>query len=77
MAVGHVTYLDLTLEQRKAAAERLRGQVRAALGSPFLSDQQRSALHYQVDRLSRWEAGTLELGSPVMPPPVPDETPKS
>jgi hypothetical protein len=75
MAVGHLTYLDLTPAQRKVAAQRVREQVRTALANPFLTADQRGTLILQVDRITRWERGQLALGAPfVAVITVPPET---
>jgi hypothetical protein len=71
MAVGHATYLDLTKEQRQMAAARVREQVRQALANPFLAPEQRAILHSQVDRITRWERGTLAIGAPFVVPAPP------
>jgi len=76
MAVGHLTYLQLTPAQRKIAAQRVREQVRTALANPFLTSDQRATLVLQVDRITRWEHGKLELGAPFVAvyTAPPDET---
>ena len=62
MAVKLLTYLDLTPEQRKKAAQTARGQLQAAASNPFLVAGQRSMVVGQMQRLSQWEQGTLPLG---------------
>lgn len=71
MAVHHLTYLDLTLEQRKAAANRVREQVRAALINPFLAPDQTAILKYQLERITKWEHGKLQIGTPFAMPGLP------
>jgi len=63
MAAKTLTYLDLPLDQRKKAATRVREQIRAALSNPFLAADQRANLQAQVDRITKWEQGTLEIGA--------------
>jgi hypothetical protein len=80
MAVSHITYLNLTLKQRKAAATRVREQIRTALANPFLADNQRMTLQAQIERITHWERGTLDIGAPFAqpapePPPAPDSPP--
>lgn len=81
MAVHHLTYLDLSLEQRKKAATRVREQVRQALANPFLQPDQRKILNAQITRITHWEHGKLPIGAPfqtfVPAPPEPDPEPKS
>ena len=71
MAVKHYTYLDLTIEQRKAAANRVRDQIRSALSNPFLAGDQKAILSYQMDRITQWEHGQLPVGTPFVMPDVP------
>ena len=66
MAVGHLTYLDLSLEQRRVAATRVREQIRNALANPFLAADQRAILTSQIDRITAWERGTLAIGAPFV-----------
>jgi hypothetical protein len=68
MAVGHVTYLDLSPEQRRQAAKAVREKVRAALANPFLTNEQKSALTYQLERITHWEHGRLAMGAPFRLP---------
>ncbi len=71
MAVGHVSYLDLTAEQRKLAANRVREQIRQAMANPFLSPEQRAILVAHVDHITKWERGLLPMGTPFPAAPVP------
>lgn len=77
MAVGHITYLDLSLEQRRMAAARVREQIRAALANPFLDPGQRTILTAQIDRITAWERGTLAIGAPFATPVAPSGDEKS
>jgi hypothetical protein len=63
MAIRRLTYLEIPLAKRKAAANRVREQVRAALMNPFLATEQKAALVYQIDRITQWETGVLPLGA--------------
>jgi len=59
MALGRVTYLDLTPEQRREGAAKARSKLKALLANPMLTADQRAALRIRVDELRLWEAGTL------------------
>jgi hypothetical protein len=73
MAVGHLTYLSLNPAQRQLAAMQVRDQVRKALANPYLSASQRAILHAQIDRIGKWERGTLAVGAPWVTPEIPSE----
>jgi hypothetical protein len=63
MAVRHFSYLDIPIEKRKLAARHVREQVRDALKNPFLAADQKALFAYQLERITRWEAGGLEIGA--------------
>jgi hypothetical protein len=68
MPLIHRSYLDLSIEQRKAGAKVVRARLRAALGNPSLTPAQIKQLQDQVLKINMWEAGTLAQ----MPEPVPE-----
>lgn len=59
MALGRVTYLDLTPEQRREGSVKARTRLKALLSNPMLTPDQRAALRVRMDELRLWEAGTL------------------
>lgn len=65
MAIGHVTYLDLPLQARSAAANRVREQIRQAMANPFLAADQRALLVAHLHRITHWEHGRLPIGAPL------------
>jgi hypothetical protein len=66
--VRHYTYQDIPIGKRRLAANRVREQVRQALTNPFLAEDQKSILHYQLDRITQWEHGSLPVGAPFLAP---------
>ena len=68
MAIHHHTYLDLPIAKRKAAANRVREQIRSALTNPFLAADQKAILVYQLDRIHQWQEGKLPVGEPFKLP---------
>ena len=66
MALGRVTYLDLTEEQRREGAARAKARLKAMLANPALTEEQRVSLQDQMTRLRMWEAGTLPTGNHVV-----------
>lgn len=59
MALGRITYLDLTPEQRREGAARARARLKTLLANPSLTPDQRAALRSRLDELRMWEAGEL------------------
>lgn len=59
MAIRHLTYLDLTPEQRALGAAAARGRIRALLANPHLTSEQVRQLRQEQIRLAKWERGTL------------------
>ena len=74
MAIHHHTYLEIPVPKRKAAAHRVREQIRGALSNPFLAADQKAILTYQLDRIHRWENGLLPVGEPFKLPAAPQES---
>lgn len=74
MAIQHLTYLDLTPEQRREGAKRARDQLRSLLQNPMLTPEQLTALSDRMVHIDNWEKGALEIpkGSPQkgLPSPV-------
>lgn len=60
MGIRHLTYLDLSPEQRKEGAKAAREQLRQAVANPFLSAEQQSALADRRDHIDKWEKGDLD-----------------
>lgn len=71
MAVKHLSYLDLTPEQRREGAQKGRERIQAMLMSPLLTGDQIAALHQQLDRLDQWEQGKIEIKAPPQPARTP------
>jgi hypothetical protein len=61
MAVGHLTYMDLSEHQRRTGASHAREKLRGLLANPFLTPEQLKALHTQMAQIDAWEAGTLAV----------------
>jgi hypothetical protein len=74
MAVGHLTYLDLTPDQRQEGARAAREQVRKLMANPFLTADQQKILSDRVMHIDKWENGQLEVGAPptagALPPVI-------
>lgn len=67
MGVKHLTYLDLTVEQRREAANAARGRLQSHLSNPTLTPAQQGVIMAQLTDLDRWEAGTLPIGGAATP----------
>lgn len=68
MAIRHLTYLDLTPEQRREGAKGAREQLRQAAASPYLTLEQRAAINERTELIHKWEKGDLEV-TPKAPTP--------
>jgi hypothetical protein len=64
MAIKTLTYLDLSPEQRRAAAKGARDRLRTLLANPLLTAQQREILGDHLTQLDLWEGGRLPTGLP-------------
>jgi hypothetical protein len=64
MAVKHMSYLDLTPEQRSEGAQKGRQRIQAMLLSPFLTGDQAAILHKQLARIDEWERGAISVPRP-------------
>lgn len=62
MAVKHLTYLDLTPEQRALAASEARGRIKNLLANPFITPDQAEHLRLEMLRIGQWERGEVPLG---------------
>ena len=70
MGIKHLTYLDLTPEQRREGAKIVKGRLKGALSQPGLDADQRAQLVGQMKHIARWEKGQLPLAAtPADPPP--------
>lgn len=58
MAVRHLTYLDLTPDQRREGAARAREKYRSVLANPFLTKEQSEAVQKEIAKIDSWERGT-------------------
>lgn len=61
MSVRHLTYLDMTPEQRTRAANEARGRLRSMFGSPFLTPEQVAHLRAEQEKIGKWERGELPV----------------
>ncbi len=66
MAIGHLSYLDLTPEQRHEGAKAARERVRQLLANPFLSQDQRQILADRLSHIDAWER--CQLHAPASAP---------
>lgn len=61
MSVKHLTYLNLSPEQRREAAAKRRAQLKAMLANPLMEARQVAVVHEQLRMLAAWEAGTVKI----------------
>ena len=61
MAIGHLSYTDLSAEQRAEAANKIRTQLRAQLHNPALTVEQRAQIQERMLHLDHWAAGALPV----------------
>lgn len=66
MSVKTLTYLDLSVEQRRESAKRARAQVRQQLSTVEAGSDVHRLLLTKLDKLHRWENGTL-IDAPKKP----------
>lgn len=59
MAIRHLSYLNLTPEQRTAAASVAQGRIRMLLASPSITPEQVAQLRQEKIRLAQWVEGLL------------------
>ena len=59
MAVKHLSYLDLSPEQRTRAATQARGRIKTMLANPFLTPDQVAHLRREQEQIGKWERGQL------------------
>jgi hypothetical protein len=70
MAIKHLTYLDLTPEQRRDSARKARAQIQQQLANVLITPDQQQTLLTHLDKVNQWEAGTLAMGKPQTATPV-------
>lgn len=61
MAIGKLTYLDLTPEQRREGAKAARERIRNAQMSPALDISQQAYLKAEAEKIDAWEKGKLPV----------------
>jgi hypothetical protein len=64
MTIKHISYLELTPEQRRKGAADARKRITGMMSTPFLTGDQHLALQAQLKSIDQWEKGEL----PVHPP---------
>lgn len=64
------TYFDIPQAIRTEAANKVREQLRTSLVNPAYTEDQRKEVLKAIERLTQWEAGTLQIAG-VTPPPAP------
>ena len=55
MTIKHLSYLDLTQQQRTAAANEARQRVKLLAANPFLTTDQQQHLQQERSNITRWE----------------------
>ena len=68
--IKHLSYLDLTPEQRRKGADSARKRVMGMMSTPFLTGDQKMALQEQMNQIDRWERGELHTLTPPTREPV-------
>ena len=61
MAIKHLTYLDLTPEQRRQGAGEARTRLQGHLMHPFLTPGQRAQVEQEFARVGAWEHGRIPV----------------
>lgn len=56
------TYLDLTVERRKVAAQSIHERQLAILADPFTSLEAKAAAREVLAKIKDWEDGTVPVG---------------
>lgn len=64
MAIGRLSYLDLTREQRQEAALGARKKLQEVMAHPFMPAEHLQLMQERLLQVDRWEAGTLPEASP-------------
>jgi hypothetical protein len=65
MAIKHITYLDLTPEQRRQGAGEARTRLQGHLAHPFLTPGQRAQVAEEFARIGAWEHGRIPVAHEV------------
>lgn len=60
MSVKHISYLDLSVAQRRAGAAKARERLSGLLANPFLTPEQKAQVQGDLLRIDLWEAGRLD-----------------
>jgi hypothetical protein len=55
------TYLDLTVERRKAAAQSLRDRQMSILADPFSTPEHKALAQAKLQKIRGWENGTVSV----------------
>lgn len=61
MSVKHMSYLDLSPQQRREAAATRRTHLKAMLANPIMDQLQAKVIMRQLQVLAAWEAGTIPV----------------
>lgn len=70
MAIGKLTYLDLTPEQRREGAKAARERIRNAQMSPALDATQQAYLRSEAEKINAWEKCKLDCAEQHDPKPT-------
>lgn len=77
MAIGRMSFLDLSPEKRAQAAAAAISRLKTQLDNPFLTAEQTKFLQEKITQISHWEQGLVytpkskageEKEAPVSPP---------
>ena len=60
MAIRHLNYTAIPLDQRRKTGQRLLLQYRDQLRNPTLTEEQRALIQAQIDKVNGWISGTLK-----------------
>ena len=55
MTIKHLSYLDLTQQQRTAAANEARQRLKQLAANPFLTPDQQQHLQQERSNITHWE----------------------
>lgn len=73
MGIQSLTYLDLSLEERRAAVQRSRVNIINLLSNPLLTAEQRDSLTNKLKHLEEWGNGTLPVSADALIKTPPEE----
>lgn len=61
MSVKRLNYLSIPVGKRRLMAKQARHQIRQAMNNnPAISDEDAAKYNERLDKLGKWESGTLE-----------------